>query len=38
VVAFLAGFSERWTKVMMSGAMSTIAPEGTGAETTSRQG
>jgi hypothetical protein len=27
VVAFLAGFSERWTKVVMSGAMRTIADD-----------
>jgi hypothetical protein len=26
VVAFLAGFSERWTRVMLAGAMRTVAP------------
>ena len=28
VIAFLAGFSERWTRVVLSGAMSTIAERG----------
>ena len=28
VVAFLAGFSERWTRMMLSGAMRTIADAG----------
>ena len=28
VVAFLAGFSERWTRIVLSGAMSTIAERG----------
>jgi hypothetical protein len=34
VVAFLAGFSERWTKVMLDGAMRTVDRPGNGAETT----
>jgi hypothetical protein len=28
VVAFLAGFSERWTRVILDGAMRTVAPAG----------
>ena len=28
VIAFLAGFSERWTRIVLSGAMSTIAERG----------
>jgi hypothetical protein len=32
VIAFLAGFSERWTRVVLSGAMSTIAERGDDAD------
>ena len=34
VVAFLAGFSERWTKVMLDGAMRTVDRPGTDTQTT----
>ena len=37
VVAFLAGFSERWTRVMLAGAMRTVEkPEGDPEESTAR--